>query len=1075
MLLIQRCRLISTFCTRVLGMGSRCSSLFYGMALGAGLIQLSLQWQVSLGDGDAAVGVWNTVITLSLCVGWWLRFNLPNRFIKPLTALAWLSYGVLIVTSPWILDAVLIRGLSHFSLPPSSSVPGIIRLGIMSTALGGVPAILCGFLGAGLTAGLDSRENPDTHPLAWGLVGFTVGILAVGVGLSLWLGPYGATISCLLPASTLLLIRAVGNRALTACNSVTGVDQQLDSLNRLSPPVLLHLLWWGSCWCLAGVSVRGVQQIAGMLWPATLELWLAPLAGLLGGGAWSAIRFNSRPRSLRINKSPAVIAVLLACVPAAFPELVHGVLIGNCLISDPTCQMCLRMMILIVLGGAISFVTTESAGARPTSLQLIRYLIPFTWLGLLIGGKGADFLTQMGLPYGRVISLAAIGWCGVAFCQNNFFPGQSPVNCLRWRALRNSLVPFVLVAAALGMGVVRCRPDLAQRLLFNSTVLNAAVGGSDFHFLLQLDEGRLVGSAGGNRGPVQAWRYAGSQWQIRAAGIPKGVLSQDPNLFPRHTTDTLQAILPLVLHPHPRDVLLLGLGSGETLDVALTFPLEKVHCSEADTGLASLLSELRRTGTQNPGWHDSKLEQWSEGPTWALARHAGNCDVILSLGDSPALLHDQPAFTREFYRSVAHRLAPDGIFCQRWTGIDYGPSALAVWLNTIRCVFTDMLLVQTSPGEYLCLATRSQTGLLKGRWERRLELPHVVARLAESGLDWSQVFHLPTIDLAGVVQLGAGAQGVVNSATSSLWPVVMPREMWRPASKVEENRQALESVTERLLSFHTDQAIQPDLKRRLAEVESQHDLMLRYPNQYWAYRRTLREQVEKNPRTQIRAATLDPKKKIHSEDLRRLGYFQALGLAIKTKVPEDIENLSAYRLPYDPMISYFVNLECAELYRFNPPVDPSLELTHRLRAIWFGAVRDASLRNILRTLEIARSEQLHHNSPEEQYDLLNALLQALYRRWEARVGIAPSSARELVREAGQTLQSIDATLDKMRTIAPAAGISLDQLHQRTAVLDSTLVRRVQIQRSSWLDQASAGTTDFEPDPGPASAMTPMGN
>ncbi|MFM8285808.1 MAG: spermidine synthase [Planctomycetaceae bacterium] len=823
-----------------------------------------------------------------------------------------------------------------------------------------------------------------------------------------------------------------------------------------------RMLWFCS-WLLAGCTLTGFNQVTACLWPQTWELRIGPIAGLCLGAALS-LAVTDRRSSRVLSWLPAcVMALGLALMLRCFPQVIHAVLTGNLTISDPGLQMQQRFVGSMVLGGVLAFVSgltgnpILSQGPGKSFRRILTgstSTFPGAVIALVVGAEISHWGWPMLGGPDRLVRIAAIGWCGLSCCNWLVFAKTVPELDSQAKFVRlASAAGLVITMIGCGIGGSRYQPALAHRLLFSSSTLAAHRQGLDFSLLPYLDEARLVDQSTGSSGVSTAWRYAAQQWQIRANGIPQGVLSEDPSVFPRHATDTLQAVLPLVLHPHPRNVLILGVGSGETLDVALTFPLEGIVCSEPDHGLQMLIQKLVEKTPRLAFWTDSKLRHWTEGPTWALARHPGSCDIILSLGDSPALIRDQPSFTREFYQSVASRLATDGIFCQRWQGLDFGPEALAVWVNTIRAEFKDVLLIESAPGEYLCCATPSAGGLLRGRWARRLQLPHVRKRLAESGLDWSVVLNLPVVSDKGLAQLTAGLHGVVNSAASSLWPYAMPREMWRPASKIDETHATLSPVAQRLLASHDDEPAHPELLRRLSETEVQQQLMTRYSSQFWAYRKFLREQVEQRPRSQIQVATLDEKRKLHPEDARRLGYFEVLGAAVRTKSPEDIERLASFATPYDPLISYFVHQECAELYRHSATSSPAEELNHRLQSIWFGAVRDASLRNVLRAMEIAASEELDTLSTRDRFDIQNALIQALVRRWEERATVAPSTARELVQEADQTLKAVLLASERLAELSSQAGVTGEEWNRRREVIDRTLVRNVEALKSRWLSRA----------------------
>jgi hypothetical protein len=1041
-----------------------------GLALGSGLCLLGLQWNVSVGDVETATWVWTACLTAGLLLGWSLRCSYVLQSASGADTFLSMGFGFWIACSPWILVATREWGMNRAVECDSASLWGIGVLGVMAIGNCGIPAGMAGWLIAGFCRSARGPVKVGQAAIHL-LVGVAVGLAMAGAWLIGILGPYLATLCCLVPqmaaAVTLLIFGS---------KFYHGTPEHRDSLVLESAEQVVtgplrravfgggaEGVQWLCTWLLAGLTLGGLSQLTAGLWPETWEHRLGPIVGLCLGTALSLVLTHWSPIGKFRWLPSCLMALGLSLLPVVFPEAIQAVLRANLLVSDSGLQMQLRFIGSIVLGASLACVAglTGICGLnRPLGysqspvLAGLTWLVPGAGLALVVGGEFSEWSWPLVGGPDRLVRIVALGWCGLSCC--DWLPSviTAPALDRKTKVFRLTRVGFfAAIVVVCAFGGSRYRPELGHRVLFSSSALAAHRQGLGFSLLPYLDEARLVDQSAGNFGLSTAWRYSAQQWQIRTNGIPQGVLSENPTVFPRQTTDTLQAVLPLVLHPHPRDVLILGAGSGETLDVALTFPLERVVCSEPDQGLMSLIQRLLANSSRLALWTDSKLQRWHEGPTWALARHPGSCDIILSLGDSPALLRDQPSFTREFYQSVANRLATDGIFCQRWLGLDFGPEALAVWVNTIRSEFRDVLLIETAPGEYLCCATPSAGGLLRGRWARRLELPHVRNRLAESGLDWSVVLTLPVVGNEGLDHLTAGVNGVVNSVASSLWPYAMPREMWRPASKIDENHTALSPVAQRLLANHDDESAQPELLRRLSETEVQQQLMTRYASQYWAYRKFLREQVEQRPRSQIQLATLDEKRKLHPEDARRLGYFEVLGLAVRTKSPDDIERLASFATPHDPLISYFVHQECAELYRFSAASNPAEELQHRLHSIWFGAVRDASLRNVLRAMEIAASPEIPTLSARNRFDLQNALIQALTRRWEERSNVAPSTARELVQEADQTLKAVRLACDHIEDLCVEAGVATEEWNCRREVIDRTLIRNVETLKSRWLSRA----------------------
>lgn len=130
---------------------------------------------------------------------------------------------------------------------------------------------------------------------------------------------------------------------------------------------------------------------------------------------------------------------------------------------------------------------------------------------------------------------------------------------------------------------------------------------------------------------------------------------------------------PLLLHPQPRRVLVLGGGEGATLREALKHPsVEKVTMVELDGELIDLcrqhLPEYSRDSFQDP-----RLEL-VVGDAWAwMISHPQKYDIILSdLTEPDEESHSQQLFSRQFFETARQRLAPGGILALQASNGSWG-------------------------------------------------------------------------------------------------------------------------------------------------------------------------------------------------------------------------------------------------------------------------------------------------------------------------------------------------------------------------------------------------------------------
>jgi len=120
--------------------------------------------------------------------------------------------------------------------------------------------------------------------------------------------------------------------------------------------------------------------------------------------------------------------------------------------------------------------------------------------------------------------------------------------------------------------------------------------------------------------------------------------------------DGRQALLPLLLHPAPRRVLFLGLGTGVTASAAAADPGLQVDVAE-------LLPEVIQASAHftPPG---VRLHAVAADARRYVRASAGTWDLVVSDNFHPARSGSGSLYTVEHFQAVRARLNPGGLFCQ---------------------------------------------------------------------------------------------------------------------------------------------------------------------------------------------------------------------------------------------------------------------------------------------------------------------------------------------------------------------------------------------------------------------------
>lgn len=127
-------------------------------------------------------------------------------------------------------------------------------------------------------------------------------------------------------------------------------------------------------------------------------------------------------------------------------------------------------------------------------------------------------------------------------------------------------------------------------------------------------------------------------------------------------------LVPMVLHPSPKRVLVIGLGAGSTAyAVALDPRVETIDCVEICPGEATLLKRLAASGSAELAqlFADPRLRlHFTDGRKYLLEHPDQRWDAIVTDTLLTQWSHSGSLYSQEFYRLARSRLADDGLFAQ---------------------------------------------------------------------------------------------------------------------------------------------------------------------------------------------------------------------------------------------------------------------------------------------------------------------------------------------------------------------------------------------------------------------------
>jgi spermidine synthase len=160
-------------------------------------------------------------------------------------------------------------------------------------------------------------------------------------------------------------------------------------------------------------------------------------------------------------------------------------------------------------------------------------------------------------------------------------------------------------------------------------------------------------------------------------------------------TQKLLAHIPMITHPNPKKVMIVGWGSGCTAGAASLYPLETLDVVEIEPAVFEtnlFFAEVNQRVYNDPRFHMI----YKDGRN-VLLTTPFHYDVIISEPSNPWITGVSNLFTREFYEIGLSRLNKNGIFCQ-WFHIYNMPyKVLQSQLKTFSTVFPEVILWVVPP------------------------------------------------------------------------------------------------------------------------------------------------------------------------------------------------------------------------------------------------------------------------------------------------------------------------------------------------------------------------------------------
>lgn len=450
---------------------------------------------------------------------------------------------------------------------------------------------------------------------------------------------------------------------------------------------LLHELAWTRVLALAigpttyAFAAALAAVIAGSAVGAWIGTWMvrrlrepaAALAFALAGAAIAA----AVTYTLAGRQVPLYVATALATGGAGEAWILRGAFITAALVVPTALCLGLAFPLALAMAGA----TRDDATGRFSAIYALNTA------GSVAGSLAAGFLT---IPaFGLQVTLQIACACLLLATAAVFLRGG-----LSERA--RTAVGTAAVAAAT---VVITAPPWDRALMASGAYLYAPFVPPDLPLEPMLKAGALRYYRDGAAATVSVKTLTGTT-TLTVDG--KTDASNRGDML----TQALVAHVPLLLHPAPSRVAVVGLGSGVTAGAALTHPVSTVDVIELSP---EVVEASRFFVTENRNALADPRTRLIVGDGRSHLRLSRQTyDVIVSEPSNPWIAGVAALFTREYFAEAKARLSPGGVFCQWANAYNIGDADLRAIAATFLGEFPgaaallvgeyDVLFVGVAPG-----------------------------------------------------------------------------------------------------------------------------------------------------------------------------------------------------------------------------------------------------------------------------------------------------------------------------------------------------------------------------------------
>ncbi|MCH7643936.1 MAG: fused MFS/spermidine synthase [Myxococcales bacterium] len=198
----------------------------------------------------------------------------------------------------------------------------------------------------------------------------------------------------------------------------------------------------------------------------------------------------------------------------------------------------------------------------------------------------------------------------------------------------------------------------------------------------------------------------GDGWRLVTNGQPESTIQRDSPTPERFITARWLGMLPALLRPYARSMLMIGLGGGLSIE-AVPSSIERIHVIELEREVVHAHHKLEALRGFSP-ISDPRVQLVVNDARGALMLTDARFDAIVSQPSHPWTAGASHLYTREFFSLVSDHLEPGGVFVQ-WIGLSFvDEPLLRSIVATLLEVFPEIAVFRPVVGSVLFAASNAE-------------------------------------------------------------------------------------------------------------------------------------------------------------------------------------------------------------------------------------------------------------------------------------------------------------------------------------------------------------------------------